>query len=193
MEALTAPLVRQAPARSGYRKEEGLSAPMRPEEAREKMAGRIAAELVSLEMVAREIESSRLYYVPLEAFLLHARKLRDFFRAGDAVPADAVLAEHFLKDPESWSLERGALVADRLEETHTAVNEKLAGFRWGSGGGEALRWGEWVDAVPGLLEELKAHWDAFLAAVDPRTRGWFLDGYKKHRDIQGWGRSDQGK
>jgi hypothetical protein len=159
---------------------------MKTDEELRAMAERIAAEFVSLELAADEIEESGGWrYVPLDAFLLHARKLRDFFRPRDSQPEDAVVADEYVRDVEAWRGARDRLTTEWLDRTRGPVNEKLAGFRWAAAEGDPpLRWKGWLRAVPHLRAELEAHWDIFVWAVGVDVREWFLEAYRNQIGLQ---------
>lgn len=165
---------------------------MRTESERERMAERVAEEFLSLELAVQGIEAAeRGGFIPLDAFFLHARNLRDFFIAGDSMgdsgEGDLAVAEHFLESPVEWQQARAELPSEWIERTRAALDRELAGLRWGDEA-DRMRWGEWARAVPDIFRELKRHWETFLWAVDAATTNWLVKAYERHREIRAAGK-----
>ena len=139
-----------------------------------------------MELAAELIDRTRGWgYEPLEEFLLHARRLREFFHAPLPKSDHHVAAEDFFPDVRTWIKVRNTLGSEWLRGTHNAVDYQLADITWAKIDGSGMKWGGWIKAIPGIRAELQSFWDGFLLSVDTVTASWFLSGVRDARAKQG--------
>jgi hypothetical protein len=128
------------------------------------MVAHVAYEVAALELTAELFERTSDRFV-FEAFLIHARTLRDFFwdkRVDRGKTANHAVAEEFFGDPTTWRAAKGprsrGVIAvweptDRQLTHLTWDRAEPATFR------NLERW------VPNLASELLGQWGRFLMAL----------------------------
>ena len=122
------------------------------------MMGHVAYEIAALECTT-EKTNDRFYF---EAFLLHARSLRDFFWSDGKKRSRDAVAEDFVANPSAWRSARG-LWTETITDTKDPIDRQLAHLTWN----RAAR-SDFVDLerfVQPLAAELLKQWEVFLQHV----------------------------
>jgi len=124
------------------------------------MIRHVAYEVAALEFTCQLFERTGDRFA-FEAFLLHARSVRDFLWREAKYASDAV-AEQFFAIPEDWRKAKGPPGA-LLQRTWTPIDRQLAHLTW-----DRADPGKFVNLeplVPGLATELLAQWGRFLGRL----------------------------
>lgn len=122
------------------------------------MMRHVAYEIAALEHTMHRTDD-RFYF---EAFLLHARSLRDFFWSDDKKRSRDAVAGDFVKDLRAWRSARGPRT-ETIVETKDPIDRQLAHLTWD----RAAR-SDFVNLerfVQPLADDLLKQWENFLNHV----------------------------
>ncbi len=153
---------------------------MRPKEERKRMTAHVAYEVAALEITSDLFQRANDRFV-FEAFLIHARSLRDFFwekkpRGGKR--RNDVVAEEFFVDTQVWRAQKGPK-SKSIVETWKPIDRQLSHLTWERIDRE--RFTNLERYVPALADELLRQWERFLLAVGGVDAQHFRDALDKKR------------
>ena len=138
------------------------------------MISHLAYEVAALECTMLHAED-RFYF---EAFLVHARALRDFFwRNVKRRNRDAV-AQDFVEDVEAWRSQRGPR-SSMVMRTWDPIDRQLAHLTWDRA--DRSKFVNLQRYVRPLGSELLQQWDILLANVSAPRAALFRSALKKRR------------
>lgn len=153
---------------------------VRSAEQRKRAATHIAYEVAALEVTSEIFEQTSDRFV-FEAFLIHARSLRDFFwekRSGRGKRANDVVAEEFFADSQVWRSAEGPKTRGILD-TWEPIDRQLTHLTWDRA--DPSRFRDLERYVPTLASELLEQWEKFLAALSREDAGAFRAALESRR------------
>jgi len=152
---------------------------VRSKEERQRMAAHVAYEVAALEITSDLFRQAKDRFV-FEAFLIHARSLRDFFwqKSGSGKRGNDVVAEEFFADAEVWRSQKGPK-SRSIIETWKPIDRQLSHLTWERIDRE--RFTNLERHVPALADELLRQWDRFLSALNGVDAQQFRDALGKRR------------
>ncbi len=138
---------------------------MRTDKERLKMARHVAYEVAALVVTSTVFVRTKDRFV-FEAFLIHARSLRDFFwekKSSGGKRRNDVVAEEFFRDPDTWRTQKGPK-SESLIKTWKPIDRQLSHLTWERIDRE--RFTNLERYVPALAEDLLKEWETFLSALN---------------------------
>ena len=153
---------------------------MRSKEERSKMTAHVAYEVAALEVTSDLFRQAKNRFV-FEAFLIHARSLRDFFwekQSSRGKRGNDVVAEEFFLDPKVWRTQKGSR-SKSIVDTWNPIDRQLSHLTWERIDRE--RFTNLERYVPALAAELLAEWERFLVALNGVDAQQFRDALDKKR------------
>lgn len=138
------------------------------------MISHLAYEVAALQCTMRHSDD-RFYF---EAFLVHARALRDFFwRSGKPRDRDTA-AQDFVEDVEAWRSQRGPR-SSLVMKTWDPIDRQLAHLTWDRA--DRSKFVNLQRYVQPLGSELLRQWEILLANVSALRAAQFRAALKKRR------------
>ena len=143
------------------------------------MTAHVAYEVAALEVTSDLFRQTKDRFV-FEAFLIHARSLRDFFweKSGGGKRRNDVVAEEFFADAQVWRSQKGPK-SRSIIDTWKPIDRQLSHLTWERIDRE--RFTNLERYVPALADELLRQWEGFLVALNGEDAKQFRDALEKRR------------